>query len=177
MAWEFDLLYALQEIHNPILDEFMIFVSMLGNAGLLWIVLAIILLCIPKARKCGGQMALSMLLTFIIGNLILKNVIARDRPCWIDTTIPLLLDSPVDYSFPSGHTMNGFTAALTLFFYDKKWGTAALILAAVIAFSRLYHFVHFPTDVLAGIVVGVVSAVVMQKIFRCWSERKKRIDK
>lgn len=173
MAWEFDFLYALQEIHNPILDELMTFVSMLGNAGLLWIGLAIVLLCIPKTRKCGGQMALSMLLTFIIGNLILKNVVARERPCWIDDTIPLLLNSPVDYSFPSGHTMNGFTAALTLFFYNKKWGTVALILAAVIAFSRLYHFVHFPTDVLAGIVIGVVSAVVMQKIFQYWSQRKK----
>lgn len=175
MAWEFDFLYALQKLHNPILDEFMTFVSILGNSGVFWIVVAIVLLFIPKYRKCGGQMALAMLLTFIIGNVILKNLIARDRPCWIDETVPLLLNCPHDYSFPSGHTMNGITAALTLFFYNKKLGIPALVLAVVIAFSRLYHFVHFPTDVLAGVIVGIFSAVVMHKIFQYWSERKKKL--
>ena len=175
MAWEFDFLYALQKLHNPILDEFMTFVSILGNSGVFWIGVAIVLLLIPKYRKCGGQMALAMLLTFIIGNVILKNLIARDRPCWIDETVPLLLNCPHDYSFPSGHTMNGITAALTLLFYDKKLGIPALVLAIRIAFSRLYHFVHFPTDVLAGVVVGIFSAVVMHKIFQYWSERKQKI--
>ena len=84
MNWEFDWLYALQQIHNPVLDKIMVALSTIGNAGILWIVLAVILLIMKKTRRCGTQMALAMLLTFIIGNLVLKNMISRDRPCWID---------------------------------------------------------------------------------------------
>lgn len=168
MNWEFEWLYALQQIHNPILDSIMVFLSTLGNAGIFWIVMAVVLVCFRKTRRCGIQMALAMLLTFIVGNLILKNVINRDRPCWIDPSISLLVQNPMDYSFPSGHTMNGFTAAITLWFYDKRWGIAAIVLATLIAFSRLYNFVHFPTDVIAGILVGVVSACVVNY----WFHRK-----
>ena len=110
-------------------------------------------------------MVVAMLLTFIIGNLILKNAISRDRPCWIEPTVTLLVKSPTDFSFPSGHSMNGFTAAVTILFYDKRWGIAAVVLAALIAFSRLYNFVHFPTDVFAGIVIGTVIACVTNALF------------
>ena len=89
MKWEFDILYALQKIHQPVLDHIMTGLSTIGNAGIFWIVLGLAL-CIPKKyRKIGIQMVISMAITFIIGNLILKNLIARPRPCWLDTqTIP-----------------------------------------------------------------------------------------
>ena len=154
MKWEFDILYALQKIHQPVLDHIMTGLSTIGNAGIFWIVLGLAL-CIPKKyRKIGIQMVISMAITFIIGNLILKNLIARQRPCWLDTQIALLIKSPKDYSFPSGHSMNGFAASIALLCNDKKLGIPAVILASLIAFSRLYHFVHFPTDVMVGILIG-----------------------
>ena len=166
MSWEFDFLYALQNIHNPVLDKIMIVLSTIGDAGLLWIGVAILLICMKKYRKCGLQVAAAMLLTFIVGNLILKNMIHRDRPCWIDPSITLLVKSPSDFSFPSGHSMNGFTASVSILLCDKKLGIPAVILAAAIAFSRLYNFVHFPTDVIAGIVIGIVSALFVNYLFQ-----------
>lgn len=165
MNWEFDWLYALQQIHNPVLDKVMVFLSMIGEAGIVWIILAIVLLIMKRTRRCGAQMAVAMLLAFIIGNLILKNVIARDRPCWIDPTVALLVKNPTDFSFPSGHSMNGFAAAVTILFYNRRWGIVAIVLAALIAFSRLYNFVHFPTDVFIGIVIGSVVACVTNVLF------------
>lgn len=173
MNWEFDWLYALQQIHNPVLDKIMVALSTIGNAGILWIVLAVILLIMKKTRRCGAQMALAMLLTFIIGNLVLKNMISRDRPCWIDPTVALLVKNPMDFSFPSGHSMNGFTAAVTILFYDKRWGIAAIILASLVAFSRLYNFVHFPTDVFAGVVIGTVVACLVNLLFMRMQSVKK----
>ena len=94
MKWEFDILYALQKIHQPVLDHIMTGLSTIGNAGIFWIVLGLAL-CIPKKyRKIGIQMVISMAITFIIGNLILKNLIARERPCWLDTQIALLIKKP-----------------------------------------------------------------------------------
>lgn len=171
MDWEFDLLYALQGIHTPVLDKIMVSVSTLGNAGILWIAIGVLLCIFPKYRKCGFQVIVSMALTFIVGNLLLKNLVARQRPCWIDSELTLLVASPGDYSFPSGHSMNGFTAAVTLLCYDKKLGIPATVLAGIIAFSRLYLFVHFPTDVFAGIVIGIVMALVCDRLLRRGADR------
>ena len=127
---------------------------------------------IPKKyRKIGIQMVISMAITFIIGNLILKNLIARERPCWLDTQIALLIKSPKDYSFPSGHSMNGFAASIALLCNDKKLGIPAVILASLIAFSRLYHFVHFPTDVMVGILIGTTVAILVHVGYLRWSRR------
>ncbi len=166
MSWEFDILYAIQNIHTPILDKIMVALSTLGNAGIFWIVLSVILLIPKKYRKCGFQMMLSMALCYIVGNLILKNLIARDRPCWIHPSVQLLVKSPWDYSFPSGHSMNGFTASVAMLCNDRKIGIPAVILAAFIAFSRLYNFVHFPTDVIAGIVIGIVMALLVNYLMK-----------
>lgn len=161
MNWEFDILYAIQNIHNPILDKIMVTISSLGNAGILWVVIALILLISKKHRKTGIHMFIAMLLTLFVGNLILKNLVQRERPCWIDTTISLLINNPKDYSFPSGHTMNSFTAAMCIFLHQKRWGIGAFVVAALIAFSRMYLFVHFPTDIIIGMIIGVGSAVII----------------
>ena len=159
--WEFDWLYALQEIHNPVLDAVMAFLSDIGNAGILWIALSVLFMIPKKTRTTGFQMMLSIIITFVIGNLILKNVIMRARPCQIDETVALLVAMPSDYSFPSGHSMNGFAASIALLCNDKKLGIPAVILASLIAFSRLYHFVHFPTDVMVGILIGTTVAILV----------------
>ena len=165
MSWEFDWLYALQDIHNPVLDKVMVFVSALGNAGIFWIAVGLLLLITKRYRRGGAQMLVAMAVTFIIGNLILKNLVARERPCWIDREVQLLMASPSDYSFPSGHSMNGFAGSVSLLCIDRRIGIPAVILAATIAFSRLYLFMHFPTDVFAGIVIGLVIALITNYVF------------
>lgn len=165
---ELEFLYALQELHNPVLDKIMIFITSLGNAGIVWILLGLVLAFIPKTRKCGTCMLLAMAVTFILGNLVIKNLVARPRPFTVATDIVLKVPTPGEYSFPSGHTMNSFTAATTLFLFYKKPGAAAFLLAALIAFSRMYLFVHYPTDILAGVILGVVDALV---IFRLTSKK------
>lgn len=172
MAWEFDWLYALQNIHNPVLDKIMVAVSALGNAGIFWILVGLFLLIPMRYRRGGLQMLMAMALAFIVGNLILKNAIARERPCWIDPSVPLLAASPADYSFPSGHSMNGFAGSVSLLCIDRRLGVPAVVLAAVIAFSRLYLFVHFPTDVLAGTAIGIAAALLVNYI--CWKKGLKK---
>lgn len=165
--WEFTWLYALQGIHNPILDVIMAFVSNLGNAGALWVVLSIVFMIPKKTRKTGIQMFVTIAITYIVGNLILKNLVARARPCQIPPhdQVALLVKIPTDYSFPSGHSMNGFTASVALLCCDKRFGIPAVILAAVIAFSRLYNFVHFPTDVIVGGLIGIIIALFVDCLF------------
>jgi undecaprenyl-diphosphatase len=171
--WEFGLLYAMQQIHSPVLDWIMTVLSDLGNAGIFWIALSLVLTVSPKYRRTGIQMMVSIVVTFIIGNLILKNIVMRARPCQIDTTVALLVHIPSDYSFPSGHSMNGFATSVALCYNDKKFGIPAVILAALIAFSRLYNFVHFPTDVLFGAILGSVVAIAVCVIFqkKHWLEK------
>lgn len=177
MQWEFDWLYALQGLHNPILDSIMTVITTAGNAGIFWILVGIVLLFFKKYRRIGIQTILAMAITYMIGNLILKNLIHRDRPCWIDPSISLLVKSPSDYSFPSGHSMNGFAAAVTLLYNDRRLGIPAMIFASIIAFSRLYHFVHFPTDVFAGILIGSAVAVIVCFSFHKVEEKLQKKQK
>lgn len=165
MQWEFSILYALQKLHGPIMDKIMIFITTLGDDGLFWIGIGIVCLVMKKHRRMGLQVLLSMLCTFIVGNLILKNLFARQRPCAIDPSIELLILYPSEYSFPSGHSMNGMTAAVAIFLNNKKIGIPALMIAVLIGFSRLYHFVHFPTDVLGGFCVGFAVAIIVNYVF------------
>ena len=159
MNWEFSILYALQEIHNPILDEIMLFITSLGDVGWFWIATGVVFLCFKKTRKMGFQLLISMLCTLLIGNVILKNVFARPRPCDIDAAVQLLISRPHGHSFPSGHSINSMSAAVAIFLNDKRFGIPALIIATLIGFSRLYLFVHFPTDVIVGFIIAALVAI------------------
>lgn len=158
---DFKILYMINELHNDILDKIMIFITNLGDAGIVWILLAIILLFMKKTRKCGILMIISMGIGVIFGNIILKNLIARPRPCWIDRSIKLLIETPKDYSFPSGHTLASFEAAIMIYLNNKKAGLISIIMACLIAFSRMYLFVHFPTDILGGAILGTVISILV----------------
>ncbi|MFT4106560.1 MAG: phosphatase PAP2 family protein [Lacrimispora sp.] len=160
---EFKFLYFLQSLHTPWLDAVMKTVTSLGDHGLIWIVIGIGLLCIKKTRVIGLCVLLSLAAGYVIGNIFLKNFIARDRPIWLDDSITLLIQNPEDYSFPSGHTLASFEGAVSIWFYNRKWGALALVLAALIAFSRMYLFVHFPTDILGGLVLGTVIAFLVHQ--------------
>lgn len=156
---ELSFLNTLQNLHTPLLDQIMVFLTTLGNGGMVWIALSIVLLAIPKYRIYGLTMLVALLISVIFGNVILKNVVARPRPSWIDPSVKLLIPNPTDYSFPSGHTFTSFAAAGSLFLYNKKFGTAAIVLAILIGFSRMYLYVHYPSDVLAGALFGLAAAV------------------
>lgn len=158
---EFAMLYEIQEMHTAFLDRLMVFITTLGNGGIFWVVLSGILLCFRKTRKCGALMLLTMLICYLTGNLWMKNAVQRQRPCWLDQSVSLLIPVPKDFSFPSGHTLHGFGAATMVFLHFKKAGVAALLLAAAIAFSRLYLFVHFPTDILGGLLLGGAVALAV----------------
>lgn len=155
---EFGFLYFLQGLHTPLVDKLMVLVTSLGDHGLFWILLGLVLFAIPRTRLMGGCMLASIAIGFLLGNVVLKNLAARERPCWLDPTVQLLVRVPKDYSFPSGHTLVSFEGAVTIFLFNRKWGIPALMLAVLIGFSRLYLFVHFPTDVLGGAVLGIVIA-------------------
>lgn len=115
-------------------DRDLTFFTTIGESGLVWIVIAIVLTCIPKTRKCGLTMMIAMAITYLVGNLFLKNVIARPRPCAVDNSVILKIPFPSEYSFPSGHTSNGFAGAVTIFSYYRKAGILSLLVAAIIAF-------------------------------------------
>ena len=143
------------------LDPIMRFITTLGDAGIFWIVLALGLLCFKKTRRFGAAMAISLIISTIITNLTLKPLIDRPRPYELRTIEGL--DSsllPGDASFPSGHTTVSFSGAFALFWQNKKLGAPALALAALISFSRLYFYLHHPTDILGGIAVGLAASIL-----------------
>ena len=158
MEFEIRILDSIQGMRTPLGDWFMPLVSSLGNTGIIWIVLALVLLAVPKTRKAGAVLAAALSWDVVLCDGILKHLFARVRPCDINTSIQLLISRPWDYSFPSGHTAASFASVTALYFSGRRrlW-KAALLLACVIAFSRLYLYVHFPTDILGGIAVGLTA--------------------
>ena len=143
--------YINEHFHNAFFDGFFSIITHLADAGWFWIALAALLLCFKKTRKTGCVMGAALLMGVIFGNGILKPLIHRVRPydnaAWSPavTRATLLISPPSDYSFPSGHTLPSFEGAFGIFLCNKKWGAPALVLAVLIAFSRLY-FLHSLPD-------------------------------
>lgn len=168
------LLWLKETCAHPVLDNIMIFISALGDGGFLWIALGLLFLLAGLRQKRWRQRGLLLLFSLaanaLVCNVLLKPLVNRTRPYDLlgyDILIP-----PVgDPSFPSGHTSASFAAATAIYAMNKKWGMAAYAFAAVMGFSRLYLGVHFPTDVLAGAVIGVIMAKVVLRFFpKCKKE-------
>ena len=158
------LLWLQNNLRGPVLDPVMTAITHLGDGGIFWIIMTVLMLCIPKTRKTGLACAVSMILGLILTNLALKNLVARVRPYELIQGLTILIPKPHDWSFPSGHTTNAFAAAWVMFtMLPRKYGVPALILAILIAFSRMYVGVHYPTDVLGGVIVGCLSAWCARK--------------
>ncbi len=192
--FELKILDSLSAIKNPTMDKIMLFLSSLSNHGEIWIAIGI-LSCLayiflsrkqmasniplqfersahyhrkPQPERKGNvglMILLALLFSFLLTNLVLKPLVARTRPYDI-AQVKLLVERLSDYSFPSGHTSASFAAAVAIWFWDRKWGALAILLAALIAFSRLYLYVHFPTDILGGIVVGVLCGYLANRLYR-----------
>ncbi|WP_040212991.1 phosphatase PAP2 family protein [Clostridium polynesiense] len=146
-----------QYLKNPFLDNIMPFITALGDAGIIWILISIILISTKKYRKAGIVCALSLAINAVLGEVVIKNVIQRARPFIHDPSLDLLIAKPKTFSFPSGHTASSFAAAAALSVYLKRYSIIFWVLAVLIAFSRLYLYVHFPSDVAGGILLGLIS--------------------
>ena len=157
---ELNILDWFQTLHTPILDKIMTSITKLGDAGIFWIILTLLFLIIPKMRKTGIIMAAALIMELLICNVAVKNLVARTSPYDVTTRVPLLVEKLHHYSFTSGHSTASITTVTALYLAgEKKLWKPALVLACLIAVSRLYLYVHYPTDVLGGMVFGILAGV------------------
>lgn len=151
-------------IKSDFLDGVIPVVTGLGDSGLIWIIFGLILVLNKKYRRQGFLVWIGLLLGVVFGNVIIKNLVARPRPFVVDPSIQLLIEKPSEFSFPSGHTLSSTIAATILTMTNKKFGIIAIPIAIAIAFSRLYLQVHYPTDILGGVVLGLIIGCLTYKI-------------
>lgn len=173
------LLWIQDTLRCAFLDPVLTVYTRLGNAGLLWIVLSLVMLCFPKTRRAGFVSLVAMLLGLLCTNVALKHMVGRTRPWLVVEGLVPLVAEPDPNSFPSGHTCAAFAAASAWWrTLPRRWmRVTGVVLAALMAFSRLYVGVHFPSDVLAGLAVGLLCGwlawLIWKQIaaWRGWPER------
>lgn len=187
----------IQTVQGTFLDKIMIAITTLGEGGIIFILLALALICTKKYRKAGVAVLVALVVMEIGNNLILKEIFARPRPFnlaeidpvkyawWAEAyRFPGLVSEPSSYSFPSGHTSSAFAAAIAVLWYDRKIGIPTTVFAFIMGFTRIYVEVHYPTDVLFGAVFGVVYALIgvlimkalypqLEKLFAKAAEKRK----
>lgn len=185
---EIQILHWFETLHNPITNPIFYVITTLGNAGCFWIVLAVLMLTVlpKKYKKAGLTMAIALILSLIFCNGIMKHLWARPRAFWVVgqnfvvgnefENLYGIFNSIHDYSFPSGHSSASFAAAVSIFMWRKKEGSAALVLAALIAFSRLYFTVHYPTDVLVGTITGALYGVAAYFIVKALMNKVPKLN-
>ena len=186
VAFDLPILDWIQaNLKSDLLDTVMPIITLFGDGGVFWIAIAVLLLCIPKTRKIGLGMGFALLMGLVVCNITLKPLVGRIRPYdlqeQLGVTIPLLTDRMHDYSFPSGHTIASFEASVVLLKNNKWMGIPAVILAVLIAFSRLYLYVHYPTDVIFSVFVGILfaflgDALANKVVTRLPAKRKGRYE-
>ena len=185
---EIQILHWFETLHNPITNPIFYVITTLGNAGWFWIVLAVLMLTVlpKKYKKAGLTMAIALILSLIFCNGIMKHLWARPRAFWVVgqnfvvgnefENLYGIFNSIHDYSFPSGHSSASFAAAVSIFMWRKKEGSAALVLAALIAFSILYFTVHYPTDVLVGTITGALYGVAAYFIVKALMNKVPKLN-
>ena len=178
VAFDLPILDWIQaNLQSPLMDKIMPIITLFGDAGIFWIVLSVLLLLFPKTRRIGLGMGIALLMGVLICNVTLKPLVARIRPYDLQeelgVAIKLLIDAQHDFSFPSGHTIASFEASVVLLKNNKLMGVPAFILAIAIAFSRLYLYVHYPTDVIVSIILGTLFAFLADALVKKIPVRKK----
>ena len=160
-TWDASVITAIYEnVHSAFLTMFFRIVTLLGEGGIFWIAVAVILLFFKKTRRSGICIGASLLIGVIVGKGIIKNVVARPRPYDAIAGIESVVSHLSDYSFPSGHSLCCFEAATALAMNRTKWAIPAYVGAVLVAVSRLFLFVHYPTDVICGALLGVLFGVL-----------------
>ena len=169
------LLYLQENIRNPVLDALLIPFTLSNNSGIVCFIIIALFLYFKKLRKVGILMGVSLAIEFIINNVVIKNWVARIRPYEMIDGLTLLVGKAADYSFPSGHTGSAFALAVVVFMVMPwKYGVIALTLASLMGFSRLYVGIHYPSDVLGGMVLGVITSIISVKCLPDSSSLMKR---
>lgn len=146
-----------RHVRTKKMDRLMLFASRLGDGGAIWIVYAALFLCFVDTRSNAVTLFFAVSLCALVGNFVIKPLCRRTRPCNKDASKPMLLSRPSDSSFPSCHTMTSFAAVVAIFQAGGVLGASSVIFASLISFSRMYLFVHYPSDVLIGAIMGLVA--------------------
>ena len=159
-----------------LLDYFFVGITSLSNKGIFWIILTVILLCFKKTRKTGICLGVVLLIGEILGNQILKKLFERPRPYTVNPSVELVIEKLSSFSFPSGHSRCAVECAIAIYANNKKWGIAAIVLAVLTCLSRMYLYVHYPTDVLAGAALGIIDGLlaifIIKKVGEYIAKRK-----
>ncbi|MGE5628096.1 MAG: phosphatase PAP2 family protein [Solirubrobacterales bacterium] len=165
-GFDLNLLMHIHDLtHNNVFNIIMPYISTAGNNGIVWIVLSLLLLINRKYRYVGILCIAALLLTAISGEGIIKNIIQRPRPFNVIPNVQLLIAKPHSWSFPSGHTASSFTAFWVIFRELKAFAAPVFIMAAAIAFSRMYLLVHYPSDIAGGIILGIICAELVIRMY------------
>lgn len=162
--WDRKILFEIQKIRSSRMDKFMLFITMMGNGGLIWIALALILIINPTYRTEGMVTLITLGICAFVINLLVKPLFTRKRPFEQEASVKVLVKRPFGSSFPSGHTATSFACAVALCYMNVPIQFLVLFLATLIGFSRIYLFVHYPSDVLAGLVSGTFIALFVAPI-------------
>ena len=180
--FEIPILDAIQNIRCEFLDAVLPIITAFADHGIGWIAVAVVLLLFRKTRKSGLMSGVALIIGLVIVNITMKPLFARIRPYDVNEAIKsLMLVEPLsDFSFPSGHTLASFEVATVLMMTNKKLGIPALVLAVVIAFSRLYLYVHYPSDVIVGVILGVLfgflGVFIVNKIADLIEKKNKKTE-
>lgn len=166
------LFWISSHLKNVVFDTILPILTRLGDHGMIWIILTVILICFKRTRAAGIAMGIGLLLSHLLGNMMIKPLVERLRPFEVND-VAILIPHPGGFSFPSGHTFSSFAAAVALYCFSKKAGIPALVFAAIMGFSRMYLFVHYPTDVMAGMVFGILTGIFSAFLVKRFMNRGK----
>lgn len=145
-------------VQNEYLDILMPIITSMGNLGAIWIIIAAIISLDGTHRLIGFVVIFTLIISTILGEGIIKNIVRRVRPCNVYNNGSLLISKPLSYSFPSGHTLSSFAVSEMLFIYYPEYRFIFMTIAVLIALSRIYLYVHYPTDIIAGIILGTLCS-------------------
>lgn len=165
MSWELTFLHWLEGFRGGALETFLTVFTSLGDSGILWIAISLAFFIPKKTRRAGLTALLAIVFGALMTNVVLKHLFMRPRPFIADVSLLPLVGTSDMNSFPSGHTTAAFAAAVAWFLaFPKQWRARCFgfVIAAIMGFSRMYVGMHYPTDVLAGALIGSLAGILAQ---------------
>lgn len=174
--WELSVLEWFDSLHGSVLDPVMVGISYSVTSGLIWFVLGFLMTCSRRWRRCGVSVIVAVALAYVVVDLILKPLVCRDRPFDV-SDFDLLIAAPDTWSFPSGHTASAFAGAAAVLIHSRRWGALAMLYAALVGISRMYLCVHWPTDVIAGALIGTALAFLAMWFMSRWIPYFRDLDR
>lgn len=156
--------YIQDNLHTARMDRVMPVITHLADGGIAWFIVCALLACREKTRMLSFSILVSLAIEALVCNLIIKPAAQRKRPCDLNPDVPLLIRRPTDPSFPSGHTGASFAAVAALYMAHHVLWIPSCILACMIGYSRIYLYVHYPSDVIIGAILGIMAAIMAQPL-------------